>query len=71
MLEKYKVLEPIEVDNKYLLQGDELLLISEFNGGGGSYYCVPPSKIFCYSATREKVEIGSKDFNKIEKCKLD
>ena len=62
-MEKYKVIKPIEFNNKFLLEGDELLLISEFNGGGS----IVASKTFCSVLTREKIVISLCDFNKIEK----
>lgn len=66
-MEKYKVIKPIEFDNKFLLEGDELLLISEFNGGGGKHHCTVASKTFCSVLTREKIVISLCDFDKIEK----
>ena len=66
-MEKYKVLKPIEFNNKFLLEGDELLLISEFNGGGSTCRSIVASKTFCSVLTREKIVISLYDFNKIEK----
>lgn len=66
-MEKYKVLKPIEFNNKFLLEGDELLLISEFNGGVSTSMCTVASKTFCSILTREKIVISLCDFDKIEK----
>ena len=66
-MEKYKVLKPIEFNNKFLLEGDELLLISEFNGGVSTHRCTVASKTLCSVLTREKIVISLYDFNKIEK----
>ena len=65
-MKKYKVLKPIEFNNKFILEGDILLLISEFNGGGGRNHCTVASKTFCSELTREKIVISLCDFNKIE-----
>lgn len=66
-MEKYKVLKTIEFNDKFLLEGDELLLISEFNGGVSGNNCVPASKTFCDVLTRDKIVIYLHDFDKIEK----
>lgn len=66
-MEKYRVLKPIEFNGKFLLEGDELLLISEFNGGGGKNHCTVASKTFCSTLTRDKIIISLYNFDKIEK----
>lgn len=65
-MRKFKVLDFIEYDNKYIIPGDILILVSEFNGGSGRTSCTVSSKTFCNMLTREKVRVIVNEFNKIE-----
>lgn len=65
-MKKYIVTDTIEYKNKYLLKGDRLLLVREFNGNSSSSgFCTPATKEFCHLETREKIILLPNDFDKI------
>ena len=65
-MRKFTVLEPLKHGGEYLLQGDELLLISEFQGASGGNSCRVANKRFCNPLNRKEIIIYMGDFNKIK-----